>query len=189
MALLVLLALISHTTTTDWNGHNHTTTRTFAVLHTADNNIPCTDGNAQRIEEYFHNLEDEHGGYHIIIDEDNTLVSQDPATRRAYGAIGGNDGIQLGFACNADHWCTHYQRLHSNPLYKSLLRAKNALDYYGIERTRLEVDADWPVHPPTNTRPGYILVPADAVGVIGHSDIQSNKNDPGRCFPWEDLLE
>ena len=176
------------TTATKWNGRAETRTRTFGVMNTAENKSPCLAGDAQKVANYLLSVEGLYAGYHIIVDEDNTIVFQDPATRRAYGSYGGNDGIQLAFACNARHWETHYQKINSNSLYKALLRMRSTLDHYNISKTRLSILSSWTRVEPTDDDPGYIIVPASSVGVIGHGDIQSNRSDPGRYFPWGDLL-
>ncbi len=154
-------------------------------MNTAENGSPCKTGDAQKVANYLLSVEGLYAGYHIIVDEDNTIVFQDPATRRAYGSYGGNDGIQLAFACDADHWRTHVDQAS---MTKAMARMKTVLSTYSIAKTRLTVNSTWARVPLSATNPAYIIVPASSTGVIAHSDIQSNRSDPGPHFPWSTLL-
>ena len=150
----------------------------FFVVHTAESGDGAP-GDAANVAAYFRSLSAPPPGedpifaaYHWIIDEATTLMFLDPGTHRAYHAIYGNDGIGIGFACNAADWPT----MPASRRIAMLTRAN------AIIRGRLP--AGYQRHP------GGVPPPSGGLlgMVVAHGDIQGNRTDPGTAFPWTELL-
>ena len=165
--------------TNPWNGRLESgRTNRFVVVHTAESGGGGRPGAAQNVADYFLSIGQSsvepprYAGYHFIIDEATTLTFLDPATHRAYHAIHGNDGVGISFACNSSDWAT----MATSRRDAMLSRANTVIRQYLTAPYRRS---------PGGTPPGRGAL--DGL-IVAHGDIQLDRSDPGRDFPWATLL-
>lgn len=175
--------------TNPWNGRAETgRTNLFAVLHTAENGGEGVDGNAANVVRYLKSLQGRYAGYHYVVDQANTIMMLDPTTHRAYGSLGGNDGIQIGMALSASDWAN----MSSSEISAITDRVKAILVAAGIPRQKLTADL-WPES--TSVAGVSYKTPPDSLdtlaegGFLFHSDIQGDRSDPGDDFPTGNLFD
>jgi len=157
-------------------------TNGFAVIHTAENAGAAAAGTAKNVAKW-QNVQQEvpASGYHYLVDLGETLLCCDPDRYRAYGAIGGNDGIQIGLALRR----SDFTGLSAANMKTLIDRVKAILTEHGISATRLTPPrgpAGW-----TRKTRGKVAywTPPDPLtkkGIVAHSDIQSDRGDPGEAI-------